>query len=176
MKEALIDIIKNLKAISRTGKSDPNISEIDVDIRRLYGYPPFLRLVSDGLFGLIKSVDEKSGKKTTCVAAAGYGGVPLATAMSLQYHLNQSMIRTHPNEGARSEWFEGHTPTEKDRVVIVEDSFSKGRSLAHIVDVVKDTGAEIIGYFVVLNRRKGAAEIDVPVHYLIHSDELEPFA
>lgn len=173
MKDELIEILKNLKAVYKTPETDPDILEVDVDVKRLYGYPPFLRLLCTGVYEQAMEMAEKSGKRVTCVASAGYSGVPLATGISLQYNLKQTMVRSHPSEGAASEWFEGHIPTDEDVVLIVEDTFSKGRSLSHIIDVLKETGAEVLGYHVVVRRRKGEHESGIPVHSLLHAEELE---
>jgi len=61
-------------------------------------------------------------------------------------------------------------PKEGDKVAIVDDVFTTGKSLQKIVDVIIPTGAEIVGCYVLVKRGEG--QTSVPVESLLHMEDL----
>ncbi|VVB61111.1 Orotate phosphoribosyltransferase [uncultured archaeon] len=170
MKKDLIEILNNFGLIYNVPEADPSISSVDADIKRLLGYPPILRLVCGEIF-------EQMDKETTCVATSGYSGGQIATAMELLYNLKQCRVRETPKDYSNNPWFDGHVPEKTDKLTFVEDICLKERNLGHMIKAVRQTGAEVAGYIVVVNRRKEAPHLGIPFSYLIDAEkDLKQFA
>jgi len=76
-------------------------SDLYVDIKKACGDPDALALMADYLHGLFP-------EGVTCVAGAGYGGLPLATAISLFYDLRLTKVRTTPRGHGTEQYIEGY--------------------------------------------------------------------
>ena len=165
MSDELIRKLKQLDIIYRepVNLKNAGASDFYVDIKKAYGYPDALNQISDELW---KKID----KNVTCIATAGYGGLSPATVISSRHDLYLALVRDEPKKHGRSCWIDGYIPNEQDRVAIVDDVFTTGGSLKKIVGVIEPTGAEIIGCYVVVKRGNG--KIQVPVTYLLTSEEL----
>jgi orotate phosphoribosyltransferase len=88
MKEKLLKRLKELDIVYRepVKLKHGEISEFYVDIKKAYGYSDVLNLSTDCLWEIID-------KKTTCIAAMGYGGISPASTIASKYGLNLSLIR-----------------------------------------------------------------------------------
>ncbi len=58
----------------------------------------------------------------------------------------------------------------KERVVIVEDILTTGRSIREILAVLGERGAEVVGIGVLVDRSGGKVEFDAPLHALARLD------
>ena len=134
-----------------------------IDIKKAYGDPEVLCLLSDCLW-------HNMDKNTTCVAAAGYGGLPLATNIATQHKLYLTLVRNEPKEHGRNILIDGHVPNHEDKVAIVDDVFTTGESLRQIVEAIRPTEAEILGCYVVVKRGEGS--IDVPLYAILTNNDL----
>lgn len=155
-----LGVLKKGKVLLTSGK----VSDFYVDLKVANGYPRALKLMSAGL---AKYLD----KNITCVAALGYGGIPLATAVALKNNLKLSLIRKEPRKHGSKKLIEGYVPGKKDRVVIVDDVLMTGGSVGKAIEVIKKTGAKIDKCLVVVNR-SADKKFTFSVEYLIRAEEL----
>lgn len=134
-----------------------------VDVKKAYGYPSMLALMRD-------KIGERIPERTTAVAAGGYGGVPLATALSLEYDWNLVLVRDEEKGHGTGGLLDGYVPSGEDRVAIVDDVTTTGGSLTEIIEILSPLGSEITGCHVVVKRGEG----DVPekVEHLLKPEDL----
>ncbi|MBU1199593.1 MAG: hypothetical protein KKF46_01590 [Nanoarchaeota archaeon] len=165
MKDDLIKILKEnnvvdkSKYILKSGK----VVDFYVDIKKAYGNPKAVNLICDALW-------PKLDKNVTCIATSGLGGITPASVLSTRYNLNLTMVRDKPKKWGRNTWIEGYVPNKTDKIAIIDDVFTTGGSLRKIIEVLKPTGADILGCYVVVKRGEG--ELPVAFKYLMTADEL----
>lgn len=164
-KENLIRKLKGIDIVreEKVKLKHAGASGFYVDVKKAYGYPEILDLIC-------RQIGKCVSKKTTCVAAAGYGGLPLAAIISGKRKLKLTMVREKPKTHGRNVWIDGYLPGEADRIVIVDDVFTTGKSIRQIVRVLRSTGAKISGCAVVVKRGKG--RIGITCSHLLTAEEL----
>ncbi len=165
MAHELVKLLKQLDIIYRGPVSlkHAGASDFYVDLKKAYGDPTALNLIADGLW---KNV----GKEATCVATAGYGGLPPATVISSRHNLPLTLVRDEPKKHGMGGWIDGYLPHEQDKIAVIDDVFTTGGSLSRIIEVLEQTGATILGCHVVVKRGEG--ELQVPLTYILTPDEL----
>jgi orotate phosphoribosyltransferase len=167
------DLIKRLKEIDviyrdPSGKpielKNAGMSDFYVDIKKAYGYPDALNLICNYLW-------EQIDPRTTCIAAEGYGGLPVSALLSVKHKLKLTMVRNKPKGHGKGGWFDGHNPTKDDYVSIFDDVLSTGENIKNIADLIrKKTEARVIGSNVVVKR--GSGSLDIPLKYLLVPEDL----
>jgi len=166
--ELINELIKKLKEIDIISK-EPVIlknageSNFYIDIKKAYGYPEILNLISERLY-------QKINKHTTCIATAGYGGLPPSAIISAKYDLKLTLIRENPKEHGKRKLIDGYIPNKEDKITIIDDVFTTGGCLKEIIKNLKQTEAEILGCSVVVKRGEG--DLLIPLDYLIEAKEL----
>jgi len=139
------------------------VADFYVDVKKSYGYPDALKLISQLLW-------EQINKEATCIATSGYGGISPASVISVQQDLNLTLIRDKQKGYGKSGWIDGYVPNENDKVAIVDDVFTTGGSLKQIIEVLEPTKAKVLGCYVIVKRGEG--ELNVPLSYLINAEDL----
>ena len=138
------------------------ISDCYCDIKKSYGYPDILNLIADEIIGLLPS-------ETTCIAGSGYGGIPLAIAVSLKSSRKLTVIRDKVKTYGMESNIEGYVSTEKDKVIIVDDVLDSGASILNTLSVLEKTKSEIIGVIVVV--QIGSIKLPVPISCVFKFEE-----
>lgn len=161
----IVQLLKNSKLITsgsvelRGGEK----SDYYFDVKRAYGSPRLLCAIA---LEIAKDTD----KEITCIAAKGYGGIPLATIISLISETHLSIVRDSVRQHGLGKLIEGYVPNREDRVMIVDDVITSGGSLLETAKVINSTGAKIDRAYVVVRRKK--VEMPFPVDYLVDAEEL----
>lgn len=125
------------------------------------------------LFSYIALLLSKKIKgKATCVASIGFGGIPLATAVSLKLNLPLVMVRDGVRSHGLGKTVEGYVPDKNDKVAIVDDVCTYGTSLKKIVKQISKTSAKICGCYVVVMRSNKKISVGAPIHYLVKAGEI----
>lgn len=138
-------------------------SQYYIDIKKAYGDAEAFRL-------LVKNMGIIIPNQTTCIAGAGYGGLPLAAALSVMFDRNLVLVRDTPKDYGIIKPIDGYNPTAEDKIAIVDDVFTTGGSLRKIIQTLEPTGADILGCYVVVKRGEG--KLNVPVEHLINVEDL----
>lgn len=154
-----LNIVHHEPRVLRSGA----LSNFYVDVKRAYGDPIALNLISDELY-------KNFSPETTCVAAIGYGGNSPASVISAKYNLKLILIREVPKNHGMGGFIDGYIPNENDKVSIVDDVLTTGGSLKKIISVLEPTRAQVLGCHVVVKR--GDADFDLPLSYLMTAEEL----
>ena len=112
------------------------------------------------------TLDALAGERIDYVGGLEMGAVPLAGAIAqLSYMRGKPIqaffVRKKPKEHGARLAVEGLAPGESlsgKRVVIVEDVTTTGGSAIKAVDAVRESGAEIVMVFTMVDREEGATE------------------
>ena len=116
---------------------------------------------------LVRHMARMVDRRATCVAASGYGGIPLATAVAAKLRLPLALVREERKEHGRMERIAGYVPDARDRVAIIDDVYSAGTSIRCTKKGLSETKAFIIGCYVAVDR---SGERSVPVRSLFKTE------
>src|SRR3989344_8478758 len=165
MQDDLITRLKQLKIVhcEEVELSHDGPSNYYIDIKKAYGDAKAFPLMVD-------LMAKEIPHPTNCIAASGHGGLPLAGALSVLYARNLSLVRTELKEHGLLKYIDGYVPSKGDKVAIVDDVFTTGRTLQKVINIITPTGAEIVGCYVFVKRGEGP--LSVPVVSLLHIEEL----
>lgn len=144
----------------RSGK----VSSFYCDIKKAYGYPDILNALVCELGKIIE-------KRITCVAASGYGGLPLTSVVAGQFNKKFIAVRNEPKKHGRGGYLDGYIPNKNDRVVIIDDVLTTGGSILKTFSILKKTKAKIPKAIVVVKRGQGEL-LPIPCQYLFKIEEI----
>ena len=165
----LARILKELDVVSKEPTRSTSGLELEyyISIKKACGYHNALDMMAEELWRIMD-------KQTTCVAATGYGGKPLAAALVTKYHgLKACYIREKMSDHGERKLLEGHIPTVGDKVTIIDDVFSTGSTIQRVARWLEPTGAEIVGCAVVVNRYESKIpNLGFPVKHILTSKDL----
>ncbi len=163
MKELLISKMIKVGAL-KFGKfklSSGRESNVYVDIKLASTYPDLLEIISSMLCEIAKKYEFD---KIACIEL---GGVPIAVATSLKLKKPLVIFRKEiKGHGVRSDRIGEIKFAE--RILIIEDVVTTGKSVTSIVKRVKDAGGMVAGIIAVVDREEG----DVSVESLVKLKEL----
>jgi orotate phosphoribosyltransferase len=132
--------------------------------------PSILRAIASQLAGLIPS-------ETEILAGLELGGVPVATALSLETGLPVAFVRKVAKTYGTARLAEG--PDLADRqVLVIEDVVTSGGQIIASTKDLRDLGARVQHALCVLDREEGGtanlAEADIELHALLCRSDLGP--
>lgn len=122
------------------------------DKYRFEADPVLLREVADRMIALLP-------EGTEVLAGLELGGVPLATAMSLQSGLPLAFVRKAAKTYGTCRAVEGHEVHGR-QTVIVEDVISTGSAVADAARLLREEGAELVGVLCAIWRGTGTPRIE----------------
>ena len=101
------------------------------------------------------------------------GGIIIA--YDVARYLGIESIYAEPGEDGR-EFKRGFSLEKGQKVVIVDDVLTTGRSIFEVIDLVKNYEAEIVGISLMLDRSNGSVKFDYPYFALatVDADSWEP--
>ncbi len=152
-KKHLINLLKTNQVI-KFGKftlSSGRKSDYYVDMKKAITDPQILSLVAKIITHMIS--DHQIDK----IAGPALGAVPIATAVALHSDISMLMIRKAQKDYGTSKLIEGDLK-KGDKVIVVEDVTTTGKSLLKAVKAVIDNGGQIERAFVVVDREEGAVD------------------
>jgi len=138
-------------------------SKYYVDIKAAYGYPDIMNMIVEEMWRIMN-------KSSNCVAAVGYGGVPLASVLGSIHDLNVSLVRDKTKRHGKGGMIDGYVPTKKDHVAIIDDVLTTGGSLEESTEIIEPL-TNITEYAVVVKR--GEFNSKYPLKYLFEAKEFE---
>jgi orotate phosphoribosyltransferase len=144
-------------------------SKYYIDIKKASTDPKTLKLIARQAAIRIKQMD------VNIIAGVELGGVPLATAASIETELPLLIVRKAIKDYGTKSRFVGDIEPE-DRLVMLEDVTTSGGSVRNAIEVVRETGANVKYVISVVDREEGAAEnlkeVDVELVPLVSASDL----
>lgn len=104
------------------------------------------------------------GIKVDVVAAPALGGIVLGYELTRHLGARSVFVERGPDGYFALRRFE-LTPGE--RVLVAEDVITTGGSTRETIEVIRQTGGEVVGIAAILDRSGGALELGVPLHALL---------
>ncbi|HWQ49457.1 MAG TPA: orotate phosphoribosyltransferase [Methanosarcina sp.] len=126
-------------------------SKYYIDIKKASTDPKTLKLIARQAAFRIKQMD------VNIIAGVELGGVPLATAVSIETELPLLIVRKAVKDYGTKSRFVGEIKPE-DRLVMLEDVTTSGGSVRNAIEVVRETGANVKYVISVVDREEGAIE------------------
>ncbi len=121
-------------------------SPVYTDCRRLISFPRVRRTLID--FGAATLMREAGFEQFDAVAGGETAGIPFAAWMADRLDLPMLYVRKKAKGFGRNAQIEGHL-TEGQRVLLVEDMTSDGRSKINFCNALREAGATVEHVFVV---------------------------
>ena len=126
-------------------------SPVYVDVRVLPSTPKSFSVVVKELAKKVKDL------KADVVAGAETAGIPLAAAIALEAKLPMIYVRKRPKGYVTNSFIEGLL--EKDqRVVLIDDMITDGRSKVRFIEGIRHEGAICEDVLVVIDREQGGTD------------------
>ncbi|PWU14820.1 MAG: orotate phosphoribosyltransferase [Chlamydiae bacterium] len=140
------------------------ISPIYIDLRRVISFPKMVKEIRDALWQLASDLE------FSLICGVPYTALPLATAISLEYHVPMLMrrkeIKKHGTKSSIESIF-----NKKQLCLVIEDVITTGKSILETVIPLQNLGVVVKDICVVLNREqtgnKTTQEHGLSVHSLI---------
>jgi orotate phosphoribosyltransferase len=121
-------------------------SPVYIDCRRLISFPHVRRTLID--FGASMLLREAGFEQFDAVAGGETAGIPFAAWMADRLDLPMLYVRKKAKGFGRNAQIEGHM-TEGQRVLLVEDLTSDGRSKINFCNALRDASGKVDHVFVV---------------------------
>ncbi len=140
--------VKFGKFVLSSGKE----SHVYIDIKHAITDPKILEIIAEGMAKKIKDIDFS---KIACIEL---GGVPIAVALSLKTKKGLVIFRKEKKDYG----VEGDRIGEirrGEKVIIVEDVITTGRSVKSVIERVLRAGGVIAGILAVVDREESDLEI-----------------
>lgn len=131
-------------------------SDYYVDIKQGLGNPELLREI-------VSEMSMQLPTNATAIAASGYGGLPIAAALSVETGLPAAYVRDSEKGHGLGGFIDGYKPVETDRIVVVDDVYTSGSSLRQTISRLAH--GEVISCHVVYRRSNN--EFEYPLHWLL---------
>jgi orotate phosphoribosyltransferase len=144
-------------------------SPVYTDCRRLISFPRVRATLMD--FGAATLFRDAGFEQFDSVAGGETAGIPFAAWMADRLALPMLYVRKKAKGFGRNALIEGHL-TEGQRVLLVEDMTTDGRSKVHFCKGLRDAGARVEHIFVVFfydifpDSRKSLSDLGVSLHAL----------
>lgn len=168
----MVDLVGALRACGALQFGDFTLtsgrkSRYYVDIKRAVTEPEVLRSIVHAM--------EPAAAGHARLAGVELGAIPLVVALSLETGLPYVMIRKASRVHGTERALEGALDPE-DRILLVEDVTTTGRSVARAVKALREAGALVEQVVCVVDREEGARErlskLGVELHPLLASRQL----
>lgn len=144
-------------------------SPVYIDCRKLISYPRLRQTIID--FGASIILRDAGFEQFDSVAGGETAGIPFAAWMADRLMLPMQYVRKQPKGFGRDSQIEGRL-REGERVLLVEDLTTDGRSKANFCQALRSAGAVVEHVFVVFHydifpeSKKVMQEIGVTLHAL----------
>lgn len=115
-------------------------SPIYCDNRLTLSYPVVRTKIRDGIIAMI----EEEFKEYDAIAGVATAGVPQGAILADSLGVPFCYVRSKPKGHGMKNMIEGHIE-DGDRVIVVEDLVSTGKSSLAAVDALREVGCEVLG-------------------------------
>ena len=104
--------------------------------------------------------------KPTVVLSPALGGLIIGHEVARA--LDVRAIFAERSGGTTLSLRRGFTLSPSDRVLVIEDVFTTGKSTRETIDVAREHGAVVVGAAAIVDRSGGAIDFGVPTNALVH--------
>jgi orotate phosphoribosyltransferase len=130
-------------------------------------HPEGKYIIGNIIFDMIKDLDVKG------IGGLTLGADPIADAVAYTSYLKEKpieafVVRKTPKAHGTMQWIEGNI-TKGDRVVIVDDVITTGKSTVEAITRSKETGLEIVKVITLIDRQEGGREAIETMGYNLES-------
>jgi orotate phosphoribosyltransferase len=130
-------------------------------------HPEGMHIIGNIIFDLIKDLNIKG------IGGLTLGADPIADAVAYTSYLRGKpieafVVRKTPKSHGTMQWVEGNI-TKGDRVVIVDDVITTGKSTIEAITRAKETGLEIVKVISLIDRQEGGHEAVEAMGYKLYS-------
>lgn len=115
-------------------------SPIYCDNRKTLAYPTIRKLLRTYFVELI----QEKFPNVQAIAGVATAGIPVGMMVAEALNLPFAYVRSKPKDHGLGNQIEGIVK-ERQRVVVVEDLVSTGKSSLHAVEALREAGAEVLG-------------------------------
>lgn len=147
-KTVLNSIANNCLTCGDFSLSSGEKTQYYVDMRSLLGHPNDM----EKLARLMIEYCHKFFPNSDLICGVPYGGIPIATLISIYINKPLIMPRKEPKKYGKCQIIEGKF-NKGDRVIIIEDVITTGASLLDTIKILEKEGLIIEGVLVILNRQ-----------------------
>jgi orotate phosphoribosyltransferase len=136
--------------------------------------PEGMYLIGNILFNLLKDLDMKG------IGGLTLGADPIAFAVAYTSHLKGKpieafVVRKNAKSHGTMQWIEGNI-TKGDKVVIVDDVITTGKSTIEAINRSREANLKIIKVITLIDRQEGGREaveaLGYPLHAIMTRDEV----
>jgi orotate phosphoribosyltransferase len=151
--------------IFTSGRASP----VYTDCRRLISFPRIRQTLID--FGVSTILREIGFESIDAIAGGETAGIPFAAWMSDRLSLPMQYVRKKQKGFGRNAQIEGHL-VEGQRVLLVEDMTTDGRSKVNFCNALRNVGAKVKHIFVLFfydifpESKKNLGDLGVKMHQL----------
>lgn len=154
-----IGVIERREVTLRSGE----VSNIYCDMRMVFGNPELLNALADEMAKLIPG-------DVDCIAASGYGGLPLGAVIASRTGRKLIGVRGAAKDHGKSGRLAGYMPTKHDRVVVIDDVLTSGSSIKETHAGLIENG--ITAELAVVAVKRADPELPIPVHSVFTIEEI----
>jgi orotate phosphoribosyltransferase len=119
--------------------------------------PELLKQLAPLFADRLQALETRLKLKTTRLAGAELGGIPLVTAASLHIGLPTIFVRNKKKDYGTSKQLEG-VINKGDHVALIEDVATTGGQALEAVEVLREAGANVFAVIATIDRLEGARE------------------
>jgi len=172
-KQELVQLFRELGVLHKepqTAKSADGIkvSPYYVDVKKAYGDPKALRLISEIFAKKISSLNSDQSYKPTFVVSSGHNGVPIASMVAANLDLKFTMVRDRPKNHTDGGYLDGYIPVEGDKAVLIADELVLGGSARKIAQAINPV--PVVHYLFVVSR--STAKMGISQYSILRPVEL----
>lgn len=128
-------------------------SPIYCDNRKALSFPTTRSLIAQGLSELV----QQHFKEATCIAGVATAGIAWGSLVANNIEKSFCYVRPKPKEHGLGNQIEGFI-NSTDKIVVVEDLISTGKSSLQVVDVLHHQGYTVLGMISIFNYGFKAAD------------------
>jgi len=141
-----------------------------VDLKKAYTNPKILQLMCEDISNCMKNIDNVDS-----VAGIEIGGIPIATAVSLELNLPMVILRKAEKDYGTKGLFIGDV--QNKRIVLLDDVTTTGNTIIDGIKNIREAGGIVEFAISIVDRNEGAIEslknIDVNLMSIINSADLK---
>lgn len=138
------------------------ISPFYVDLRSIASRPDLLKHLAHLMIDATQEDDYK------VICGVPYSALPMATAMSLSYDI-PLIIKRKENKGYGTKKLIEGSYEKGDRILLVEDVITSGKSLIETIEEVEVEGLVVDSMVVVIDRQQGGSNLLRSKGYKLHT-------